>query len=71
MTNERTANDALVLTEKISNIVASILVQRSLEIMDISQIMRSFASDNLFLKEAFALSIKPLNFAPGLIQRAE
>ena len=39
--------------------------------MEISSIMRSFISDNLFLKEAFALSVKPLNFAPGLIPRAE
>ena len=33
--------------------------------------MRSFTSDNSFLKEAFALSLKPLNFASGLISRAE
>ena len=71
MTNERTANNNSMLTEKISNIVASLLDQRSLEIMDISSIMRNLASDYLFLKEAFAFSIKPLKFAPGLTPRAE
>lgn len=39
--------------------------------MDISVIMRSFTSDNSFLKEAFNLSLKPSNFAPGLIPRGK
>ena len=34
-------------------------------------IMKSLTSNNLFLRDAFALSLKSLNFGPGLVPRAE
>ena len=70
-TTEISANRNSILVEKISDNLASIPVQRLLEIMDISSIMRSFTSDNLFLKNTFTSSLKPLHFARGLIPRAE
>ena len=38
---------------------------------DILSIMRTFTSDNLFITETFALSLKLLNIALSLIPTAE
>lgn len=48
-----------------------ISVESSLGAMDILLILRSFTSDNLFLKTTFDLILEPFNFDHGLVPRVE
>ena len=46
------------------------LTQRLQDTVDISLIMKSFHSENSFLKDVFTFLLKPLKFDPGLITGA-
>ena len=67
----RPVNNKSILVKNILVNLIFISVQRSLETIDISLIVRSFTSDNWFLKDTFNLSLKWSNFTSGLIDRAE
>ena len=49
--------------------LAWISVHKSLETIKSSSIIKSFTSDNLFLKKSLDLEFKPSSFVPGLIPR--
>ena len=65
------ANSNAVEYIKISSNRALILKNKLLEIIKNSSIITIFTSDNLFLKLAFILSLKPSNLATGFIQKPE